>query len=221
MQKTGIDGSEVFDRVRSCWLSNVIHDLSGALFAARGYLRMVLEAPTGVLLEPQRRYLTTSLENVERIIILTQELNDFPGRDWFKFDTIAVRDLLRQSVAELRAGYPSVQILEDLEGGILTTIGDTGKLRLAMKTLVGQAFEFTGSGGTVQITAREEDDKINLKFSASSTATPEGKPSPDVSLACKILRFHGGSAYLPPAGKTLSEDYVVTCELPVIRLTES
>ena len=220
-QQTGIDGSEVFDRVRSCWLSNVIHDLSGALFAARGYLRMVLEGSPGVLLEPQRRYLTTSLENVERIIILTQELNDFPGRDWFEFDTIAVRDLLRQSVAELRAGYPSVQILEDLEGGILTTIGDTGKLRLAMKTLLAQAFEFTGSGGAVQITAREEDNKINLKFSASSTATPEGKPSPDVSLACKILRFHGGSAYLPPAGKTLSQEYVVTCELPVIRLTES
>jgi two-component system, sporulation sensor kinase E len=220
-QKTGIDGSEVFDRMRSYWLSNVVHGLSGALFAARGYLRMVLEGSPGVLLEPQRRYLTTSLENVERIIILTQELNDFPGKDWFEFDTIAIRDLLRQSVAEVSATHPGVQVLEEIEGGILTTIGDAGKLGLAMKTLLAQAFEFTGSGGAVQITAREEDDKINLKFSASSLATPEGKPSPDVSLACKILRFHGGSAYLPPAGKTLSEEYVVTCELPVIRLTES
>jgi len=220
-QKTGIDGSEVFDRMRSYWLSNVVHDLSGALFAARGYLRMVLEGSPGVLLEPQRRYLTTSLENVERIIILTQELNDFPGKDWFEFDTIAIRDLLRQSVAEVSATHPSVQVMEEIEGGILTTIGDAGKLGLEMKTLLAQAFEITGSGGAVQITAREEDDKINLKFSGSSLATPEGKASPDVSLACKILRFHGGSAYLPPAGKTLSEEYVVTCELPVIRLTES
>jgi signal transduction histidine kinase len=220
-QKTGIDDSEVFDRMRSHWLSNVIHDLSGALFAARGYLRMVLDDSHGVLLEPQRRYLTTSLENVERIIILTQELNDFPGKDWFEFDTIAIPDLLRKSVTEVRAGYPGVQVLEELEGGPLTTIGDAGKLGLAVKTLLAQAFEFTGSGGTVQITAREEHEKINIKFSASPPGTADGKPSPDVSLACKIFRFHGGSAYLPPAGKTLSEEYVVTCELPVIRLTES
>jgi signal transduction histidine kinase len=220
-QKTGIDGSEVFDRMRSHWLSNVIHDLSGALFAARGYLRMVLEESPGVLAEPQRRYLTTSLENVERIIILTQELNDFPGKDWFEFDTIAIPDLLRQSVADVRAGFPGVQVLEELEGGVLTTIGDAGKLGLAMKTLLARAFEFTGSAGTVQITAREEDEKIIVKFSASSLGAPDGKPSPDVSLACKILRFHGGSAYLPPAAKTLSEGYLVTCELPVIRLTES
>ena len=220
-QKTGIDGSEVFDRMRSHWLSNVVHDLSGALFAARGYLRMVLEESPGVLSGPQRRYLITSLENVERIITLTQELNDFPEKDWFEFDTIAMRDLLRQSVAEVRAGYPSVQVLEDLEGGILTTIGDAGKLALAVKILLARAFEFTGSGGTVQITAREEDEKITIRFSASPTRAADGKPSPDVSLACKILRFHGGSAYLPLAGKTLSEEYVVTCELPVIRLTES
>ena len=218
-QKTGIDGSEVFDRMRSHWLSNVVHDLSGALFAARGYLRMVLEESRGVLLEPQRRYLTTSLENVERIITLTQELNDFPGKDWFEFDTVAMRDLLRRSVAEVRAGYPNVQVLEELECGTLTTIGDAGKLALAVKTLLARAFEFTGSGGTVQITAREEDEKIIVKFSASSLIA--GKPSPDASLACKILRFHGGSAYLPPAGKTLREEYVVTCELPVIRPTES
>jgi signal transduction histidine kinase len=220
-QKTGIDGSEVFDRMRSHWLSNVVHDLSGALFAARGYLRMVLEESPGVLPDPQRRYLTTSLENVERIITLTQELNDFPGKDWFEFDTIAIPDLLRKSVAELRPGYPGVQVLEELEDGILTTIGDTGKVALAVKTLLAQAFEFTGSGGTVQIAAREEDEKIMIKFSASSVGTSPGKPSPDVSLACKILRFHGGSAHLPLAGKTLSEEYVVTCELPVIRLTES
>src|SRR5579864_6614245 len=220
-QKTGIDGSEVFDRMRSHWLSNVVHDLSGALFAARGYLRMVLEESPGALSGPQRRYLTTSLENVERIITLSQELNDFPEKDWFEFDTVAMRDLLRQSVAEVRAGHPSIQVLEDLEGGILTSIGDAGKLALAVKILLARAFEFTGSGGTVQITAREEDEKITVKFSASPIGAADRKPSPDVSLACKILRFHGGSAYLPLAGKTLSEEYVVTCELPVIRLTES
>jgi K+-sensing histidine kinase KdpD len=104
-QKTGIDGSEVFDQMRSHWLSNVVHDLSGALFAARGYLRMVLEEPDEILSEPQRRYMTASLDNIIRIITLTQELNDFPGREWFEFGTIAFRDLLHQAVADI-ARFP-------------------------------------------------------------------------------------------------------------------
>ena len=219
-QKTGIDGSEVFDRMRSHWLSNVIHDLSGALFAARGYLRMVLEEPNQILPEPQRRYLTASLENVSRIITLTQELNDFPGRDWFEFGAIAFHDLLHRAVADIRSAFPNVQVIEELDSGLLTTIGDAGKLASAMQAFLAAAFEFTGSGGTVRVQAREENEKIMVEFSAAPRQGAPLEASPDLSLACKILRLHGGSAFLSATGKTLSEGYLVTCELPVIRLSE-
>ena len=222
-QKTGIDGSEAFDRMRSQWLSNVIHDLSGALFAARGYLRMVLEEPHSVLPEPQRRYLTNSLENVGRVVTLTQELNDFPGKDWFEFDTIAVPDLLRQAVADTRSISlgDNVKVSDEIDNGALTTIGDANKLVLAMKAFLAAALEFTGPNGTVQITAREDDAKIIIAFLGTLPLDASGgKPSLDLSLACKILRFHGGSAYIHPTGETPSEGYLVTCELPVIRLTE-
>jgi signal transduction histidine kinase len=219
-QKTGIDGSEVFDRMRSHWLSNVVHDLSGALFAARGYLRMVLEEPNQILSEPQRRYLTASLDNVSRIITLTQELNDFPGRDWFEFGTVAFHDLLHQAVADIGAASPNVQVIEELDSGLLTTIGDAGKLALAMQAFLAAAFEFTGPGGTVRVQAREENEKIMVEFSAPPRPNAPLGSSPDLSLACKILRLHGGSAFLGATGKTLSEGYLVTCELPVIRLRE-
>src|SRR5438046_2823112 len=132
-QETGIDSSEVFERIRSHWLSSVIHDLSGALFAARGYLRMVLEEPNEILPEPQRRYLTASLENVGRLVTLTHELNEFPGKDWFEFDTIAFHDLLHEAVADIRAASPNIQVAEELDSGSLSTIGDAGKLALAMQ----------------------------------------------------------------------------------------
>lgn len=222
-QKTGIDDSKVFDRMRSHWLSNVIHDLSGALFAARGYLRMVLEEPNGILPEPQRRYLTSSLENVNRLVTLTQELNDFPAKDWFEFDTIAFHDLLQKAIADVRATSPesTVEVIEEIDSGPLTTIGDAGKLALAVNAFVASAFEFTGPDGAVQIQAREENEKITMQITATpGPSTLRDKPSPDLSLACKILRLHGGSVFVSPTGKTPSESYLVTCELPVIRLSE-
>jgi signal transduction histidine kinase len=222
-QKTGIDGSEAFDRMRSLWLSNVVHDLSGVLFAARGYLRMVLEEPNGALPEPQRRYLTASLENVGRLVALTQELNDFPEKDWFEFDIIAFRNLLKQALAEVRAASleNNVQVIENFDNGPLSTIGDAGKLALAVKAFLVAAFEFTGPGGTIQIGARQENEKITVQFSATPRhGPPLDKPSADLSFACKILRLHGGSAFVSTSGKTLTEGYLVTCELPVIRLSE-
>jgi signal transduction histidine kinase len=221
-QKTGIDGSEVFDQLRSQWLSNVVHDLSGALFAARGYLRMVLEEPNGALPEPQRRYLTASLENVGRLVTLTQELNDFPAKDWFEFDTIALHNLLKQAVAEVRAAAlgSNVQVIEDFDNEPLSMIGDAGKLAFAVKAFLDAAFEFTGPGGTVRLGAHQANEKITVQFSATPRPGTLDTPLADLSVACKILRLHGGSVFVSTSGKTLSESYLVTCELPVIRLSE-
>jgi hypothetical protein len=111
-------------------------------------------------------------------------------------------------------------VIEELDNGLLTTIGDASKLALAMQAFLAAAFEFTGPGGTVQIQAREENEKIMVEFSATPRPGAPLDASPDLSLACKILRLHGGSAFLSATGKTLSEGYLVTCELPVIRLKE-
>jgi len=217
-QETGIDSSEVFDRMRSHWLSNVIHDLSGALFAARGYLRMVLEESDGILPDPQRRYLTASLENVGRLVTLTHELNEFPGKDWFEFGTIAFHALLHQAVVDVRATAPSIQVIEEFDSGLLTTIGDARKLALAMQAFLAAGIEFTGPGGMVHVQAREENEKILVKFSAAPRSGAPMDASPDLSLACRILRLHGGGALLSATDKT-NEGYLVTCELPVIRLS--
>src|ERR1700720_1509923 len=204
-EKTGIDRSEVFDRIRSHWLSNVTHDLSGALFAARGYLVMVLEESNGTLSEPQRRYLISSLENINRLVTLTQELNDFPGSDWFEFATIALGDLLQQAIGDIRATAlgSNVEVIENIDTGPLTTLGDAAKLALALKSFLYSAFEFTGPGGTVQVGANQEDERIKVEFRASPGNGISGdKPSPDLALACKILRLHGGSAFVTPPAKT-------------------
>ena len=63
LEKTKLDGYQVLDRIRSHWLSTLAHDLSGPLFAVRGYTRLALEEKDSPLTESRRRYLTAVLEN--------------------------------------------------------------------------------------------------------------------------------------------------------------
>jgi hypothetical protein len=96
----GIENSLLL-KIQSNWLSSVIHDLSNPLFAARGYLRMLLEEKNNPLTESQHRYVITALENIERMTALTQQLNDLPGKDGFDLDVVNFRDLLPRVLPSL------------------------------------------------------------------------------------------------------------------------
>jgi signal transduction histidine kinase len=220
-EKTAIDDSTVLERVRAHRLSNVVHDISGALFAARGYLRMALEVGGGVLPDSQRRFLAATQENITKLVTLTQELNDFLRVDELVFDGVGFRELLRGSVGAARASLPEskVRVVEDIGCDSLSTVGDRAKLALAMRIFLSRAFDFTGPDGVVSVRAWEENEKIMLEISAARGAMIPGvSVTGDLSLACKILRLHGGSVSVQDAANPLG--YLVSCELPVIRRSE-
>ena len=66
-----------------------------------------------------------------------------------------------------------------------------------------------------------ENEKIMVQFSATpGPGRLAEKPSVDLSLALKILRLHGGGAFIGTSGEPPAGGYLITCELPVIRLSE-
>jgi two-component system, cell cycle sensor histidine kinase PleC len=173
-RKVEFDSAEVFDRIRERWLANIIHDLSNPLFAARGYVRLVLEEREAPLNASTKRYLDAALENIGRIVALTQELDNFPERAEFKFESISFRSLLKQAVADLRTALlqKSVQLTENVSED-LSTIGDREKVVLVLRSFLAAAVEFTGPGGTVRVDASEDDERIIVRFSATRT---QGRP---------------------------------------------
>jgi signal transduction histidine kinase len=220
VDKTKLVGYEILDRLRSHWLRTLAHDLSNPLFVARGYTRLVLEEKDSGLTPSQRKYLTAALENIERLVTFAQELNDFPAADGFEFDTVSFRTLLQQAAAEIRSDLAAKSMLleQHFSEDPLATIGDREKLAVAVRGFLHLAVELTGHGGTVKIQAREENEKIILRFSATRGPETSREASPrDVSMPCKLWRLHGGatSVSLAPDG-----EYLVACELPVIRLFE-
>jgi signal transduction histidine kinase len=220
VEKTKLDGYQILDRLRSHWLSTLAHDLSSPLFAARGYTRLVLEEKDSPLTASQRRYLTAVLGNIDRLVTLAHELNDFPATDEFEFDTVSFRTLLQQAAAEIRSELAdkSMLLTEHFSDGPLETIGDCEKLAVAVRGFLHLAVEVTGRGGTVKIQAHEENEKIILRFCATrAPKTFHETSSSDVSMPCKLWRLHGGTASVSLAPDS---ECVVACELPVIRLFE-
>jgi signal transduction histidine kinase len=217
--RAGVESSGALVRIQSNWLSNVIHDLSNPLFAARGYLRLLLEEKNNPLTESQHRWLITALENIDKLTTLTQELNDLPGKNGIVLEVVDVRDLLRQVLDEARTGAPgaAVQFTEHTAGGRFSTIGDPEQLSSALRSFVRTAVEFIGFAGVVDIKAREEEGQILVELRATPGGPGNQKPAPDLSGAFKIWRLHGGSGSV----STIAEGgCVISCELPVVRLEE-
>jgi signal transduction histidine kinase len=220
VEKTKLDDYQILDRLRSHWLSTLAHDLSNPLFVARGYTRLALEEKDSQLTPSQRKYLTAVLENIDKLVTLAQELNDIPAIHGLEFDTVSFRTLVQQATAEIRSDLAakSVLLTEYFSEGPMATIGDREKLAVAVRGFLHVAVELTGRGGTIKVQAHEENEKIILRFSA--TRGPEASLEacqPGVSMPCKLWRLHGG---ITSVSLVSDNEYLVACELPVIRLFE-
>ena len=162
--------------------------------------------------------MTAALENIDKLVQRFRDFNEFGDMDQLEFSVVSFRTLLQETMAEVRSNLhsQSVFLTEDVQNDPLWTVGDTRELAKAVCGFLTRAVEFTGSGGSVQIRAHEENGKIKVDISATRTANSDvGDGSMDLSAACKIWRLHGGSCSVTP---TCDGQYLVIGELPVIRL---
>jgi signal transduction histidine kinase len=215
--KAAIDTAEALDRIQAHWLEHLIHDLSSPLFAARGYLRMALDQRCGSLTPIQRRYLAGALENVDKLADLTRGIRDFPTRaDGLELAPVDIQDLIQQTASDLNAALTekNVLLVYDTPEESLWTIGDAGKIEVALGSFLSAAITFASCNGVVRIVARQEDDTILVEFSTPcATDVPGGPFSPDLSESCKLWRRLGGDTKLAYSAESGS---VIRCEFPVV-----
>jgi len=209
--------SDVLERIQECWLSNVVHDFSNPLFTARGYVRLLLEEREGPLSESHRRYLIVVLENIGKLVALAQELNDFPAKQGFALEAFSFRDLLQQAVAKVASvlAEKNVRLAQNLPNEALATIGDREKLGQALYSFFSAAVQFSDPGGLVEVSAREDDQRIIVQLSSTGDPATAGS-QPDLSRPCRLWRLHGGSTSI---NRSSEGRYSLVCELPVIRRT--
>lgn len=217
--KTNLSATAL-QHLRERRLSNIVHDLSNPLFAARGYLRLALEQRDPPLPDPLRRYLTTALENLNKLVSLTQELGTLREIDELECATVSIGDMIQRAIFELSARLSSkgVVLVDEIGNAPLSTFGDRRKLSEAVLELLSLAVEFTEPGGRLNVRASEENGKIAVEADAIPAFGEAAKDaSARISSVCRIWRLHAGSCTFEP---NPSGVYRIVCELPIVRPQE-
>ena len=190
--ESACEGTEALSlrHIQQHWLSNLAHDLRGPLFAARGYVRMVLENPEGNLSDTQRRYLATVSENLNRAVALVQETNDFPELFEITPAEFNLSDAIEKAVAAMeplarnKNVVFSTQIAQDL-----FACGDEAKLADAMQAFLTAAVEITAHDCTIHVVGCQDEEKVVVRISAPGA----GSETRDLHAPSRIIRLHGGA----------------------------
>jgi signal transduction histidine kinase len=211
--------AEVLRRMRIHWLSNVMHDMRGPLFAARGYARLILDEQVGSVTVTQRKYLKSVVDNINKVSLAVSQLTHFPTDDTLDLDDFCLRDLLHDT-AQVRKSSSHLRFEWHIPEQPLYTVGDRAKLASALHKLLGAAYEFALPCGAIAMQASERDDELTVSLrlirdqETHDDPFPPALPAHDLNEPFEVLRLHGGSgsAHCVP-GRTCH----VTLRLPIIR----
>jgi len=214
--KVSIDFQEALRSIRIHWLKHMVHDLRGPLFAARGYSKLLLDGKGGDVTVTQQRYLTTILENIEKLSGCADRLQEFSGQEELSLELIDLADVLQFVVADWRQREKTLHLNEHILPGSAPMAGDRAKLNFAVHKLLGAMVEFSRSGGKIDVYAKREEDEflIRMTASANGSSAPQEPPSlPDLTRPCEVLRLHGGVASADCAHGGMCH---ITVRLPLI-----
>lgn len=217
-QQTIVADVSIRTDLEESWLRSIAHDLRSSLFAARGYTKMVLEQREGSLAAADQRHLASALDSLGAMLGLVEELNDFPKVGALRLGRVNVTQLVQEAAAGARAVALDrrVKLLVPIGRKATFALGDQEQLATAVRIALMSAVHFTGVDGTVQAHLSEEEENLAVCFLSTGARDPEG-PGPDLSLARQILRLHAGAV---STRRTLSGQYQVVCELPLLRSLE-
>jgi signal transduction histidine kinase len=202
---------EIVALIREHWVSNLAHSLSNPLFAARGYIRMLLQSCNSGLSETEMRYLGLALENIEKLVFQVRGMEVFPEIRDLEFTCFSMQSLLQEVVEEMRRSPANVEVRECLSVESATTIGDRAKLRKALECFVASTARFAAPDGALSISARHAGDRISVQLTAGPDCSDL---QPDLGIASRLWQLHGGRVCTDRSGNAFS----LVCELPLIHL---
>lgn len=233
-------------RMKSELLANVSHELQTPLVAIRGYTEMILKERLGRITEEQKKGLTLSLRNVDRLISLIDDLLAFARADreeeGVRPKDFPLKPLIDEAIAlfEERLRAERIEVSATIEPGDLAVRADRDKILQVFVNLLSNASKFNREGGEIRVEARrgrprfvevlvrdtgvgipEEDlERIFDRFYRSEAEASEARDGTGIGLAIvrRILRLHGCAIH---ATSRKGEGTTFTFTLPLAEETAS
>lgn len=187
LQETALE-RERLEQTRRDFVSNISHELRTPVTVLRGSLEALVD---GVITEPaqveeyQRQMLAES-KNLQRLVDDLLELSRLENAD-FKIEKgpVELRQLAEDAARSMRrvAEPKGVRLEMEAEAGEFAVIGDYGRLRQMLITVMDNAVKFSPAGETVLLRLQNTEDGYAL------SVTDHGPGIPPQQLSQIFQRF--------------------------------
>jgi PAS domain S-box-containing protein len=228
------------DGMKSDLLANVSHELQTPLVSIRGYTEMILKGRLGAINDEQRKGLSLSLKNIDRLIGMIDNLLAFAradrGSGAMTITNFPLSAVVDEALGVLgpRIESKSLKVTRDLPDPPLLIRADRDKILQVFLNLIGNAVKFSHEHGTIAIAARvgkpgfalvqvrdkgigiakDELEKIFDRFHQAGADAGRDQEGTGIGLAIvrNILRLHGCSVR---ATSDAGEGTVLSFTLPL------
>ena len=169
------------DELKDNFLSMVSHELWSPLTTVQGYLTFVKEEKAGPLTSKQKEALEIAEEQVDHLNHLIGELVDISRIEAGKFEVklacLNIKPVIAKVIDSLRPKVEEKHIV--LTNGstaqIADVVADKQRMFQVLTNLLGNAVKFTPEGGTVSISAREKEDRVEFTVEDDGEGIPQDK----------------------------------------------
>jgi GAF domain-containing protein/CheY-like chemotaxis protein/nitrogen-specific signal transduction histidine kinase len=231
------------DRAKSEFVSTVSHELRTPMTSIKGYADLLLMGAVGELTEQQHHFTTIIRNNADRLTALVNDLLDISrietGRMELNLRAVSIPELTKQVVTTLqnRARDRGLELRIDMPQELPAVWGDSDRITQILTNLIGNAIQYTPSGGTVTTSAcanermlevavtdtgigisRDNLEKIFDRFFRADDPLVQETSGTGLglSITTSLVRMHGGEIWVE---SELGEGSTFYFTLPLTRGT--
>jgi len=156
------------DRAKTEFVSMVSHELRTPMTSIKGYTDLLLMGATGVLSDDQQKFLSVVKDNVDRLSILVNDLLDISriesGRMMLLPKTMHVGKVIDQIIAAMRIRTmdKGLTLRSDVPPALPEVTADPNRVAQILTNLVGNACQYTPTGGEIVVSARVHDGEMHI-----------------------------------------------------------
>lgn len=167
------NSAESASHTKSDFLTNMSHELRTPLNAILGFSEVLELGMAGPLTDGQKEHIRDIHESGQYLLSLINDILDLSkveaGKMELDLSEVKAGDLINSSLIMFRekAMKHNIKIGAEIEEEIGEITADERKIKQVLFNLLSNAFKFTPDGGSVRVTARMDND--NLEISVADT----------------------------------------------------
>ncbi len=156
------------DRAKTEFVSMVSHELRTPMTSIKGYTDLLLMESVGELNDGQEKFLSIVRNNIDRLTMLVDDLLDISriesGRLELTPQPMSLEDAVGRVVTsmEARADEKGLRLASQLPSDLPPVQADPDRVAQILTNLVGNACQYTSSGGEVAVSAEARDGMVQV-----------------------------------------------------------